>query len=419
MLKALWLMSLSLTAFSNVPHFDLDMTTSEMKEAIAKAPKRKGMEDPAPITRAIKLGERLTQWLKVENDRRGATEQLQLTSPTLRRGIPIDKPSIYSDKTVEKDLNDLLAAMPSEMKLYFDNLNSEFPATLPVTDELFLEHGRKLSRVYQSAVRFRMLEPYRYAYTVQKKKDVRGYYFLTHNNWNATRLNSSDYETAESAIQTQIKNALIGMCINDLGESFDSDETDEARCANIVSAAVTAKDLGAVYTRFIAKAKKNWDSFYNIPNHGRRRDIQWSEANNTATVPFITPDQERIKNYLQVNIEEEWKWNGWQLKLNFGSFSSGPHVRFEAGVTPHVNGLGGDEIVMDANEPIEEYGSRWTIRHEFGHVLGFPDCYHEFYDTSLQAYVNYQLDITDLMCSRAGDMRERLFLEMKRVYANE
>jgi len=89
---------------------------------------------------------------------------------------------------------------------------------------------------------------------------------------------------------------------------------------------------------------------------------------------------------------------------------------FQPGVVPHVNGLGGNEIVMDSNQPIEEYESQWTIRHEFGHVIGLPDCYHEFYDVSQQAFVNYQLDITDLMCSRAGNMNERIYNELKRVY---
>jgi len=52
---------------------------------------------------------------------------------------------------------------------------------------------------------------------------------------------------------------------------------------------------------------------------------------------------------------------------------------FEPGVTPHVNGIGGRIITMDANAPLDDYDVSWTIRHEYGHVLGFPDCYVEFY----------------------------------------
>jgi hypothetical protein len=104
--------------------------------------------------------------------------------------------------------------------------------------------------------------------------------------------------------------------------------------------------------------------------------------------------------------------------MTFGNYPNGALLKFEAGVVPHVNGLGGNEIVMDSTQPIEEYESQWTIRHEYGHVIGLPDCYHEFYDSELGAFVNYQLDVTDLMCSRAGNMKERIYKELVRVYRN-
>ncbi len=73
---------------------------------------------------------------------------------------------------------------------------------------------------------------------------------------------------------------------------------------------------------------------------------------------------------------------------------------------------------MDANQALEEYNAQWTIRHEFGHVLGLPDCYHEFYDVKLNAYVNYELDSSDIMCSRAGNFKPRIYQELKRVYSS-
>ena len=71
---------------------------------------------------------------------------------------------------------------------------------------------------------------------------------------------------------------------------------------------------------------------------------------------------------------------------------------------------------FDANTPLEEYEVQWTIRHEFGHILRLPDYYVEFYDTHEDIAINYQLDTTDLMCSRAGDFNERIYTELKRVY---
>lgn len=136
------------------------------------------------------------------------------------------------------------------------------------------------------------------------------------------------------------------------------------------------------------------------------------------SVPFLDPRIPAVTTWLTENIEDEWRWGDWKLKLEFMSEggSDMTHVRFEPGATPHVNGLAGSEITMDANRALNEYSSRWTIRHEYGHVLGFADCYLEFYDESLKAMVNYQLDLTNLMCSRKGKLQQKHYDEMKRVY---
>lgn len=71
---------------------------------------------------------------------------------------------------------------------------------------------------------------------------------------------------------------------------------------------------------------------------------------------------------------------------------------------------------MDADQPLTEYDAQWTIRHEFGHVLGLPDCYLEYYDPDKEVIVSYQIDIDDLMCSRHGHIQGHHLDELKRVY---
>jgi len=107
----------------------------------------------------------------------------------------------------------------------------------------------------------------------------------------------------------------------------------------------------------------------------------------------------------------------WQLRLDFVKVQGPrtPFVVFEPGITPHVSFPG---IYMDSNAPLTEYDVQWTIRHEFGHVLGLPDCYMEFYDTDIEAMVSYQLDVTNLMCSRRGHIQQTHYDELKRIYLN-
>ena len=81
------------------------------------------------------------------------------------------------------------------------------------------------------------------------------------------------------------------------------------------------------------------------------------------------------------------------------------------------NRVGGDTIVMNATQPLTEYDAQWTIRHEFGHVLGFVDCYVEFYESERNVIVNYQFDVENLMCSRRGHIQQRHVDELQRAYA--
>ena len=137
-----------------------------------------------------------------------------------------------------------------------------------------------------------------------------------------------------------------------------------------------------------------------------------------ATMPFKNPSDPIVRQWLIDNIEDEWRLDGWNFKLNFqtGWSWNMAEVVFEPGATPHVNGLGGNTITMDANQALQEYGTRWTIRHEFGHVLGLPDCYIEFFDTEKDVMVSYQLDLDNLMCSRRGKLQKLHYEELKRAY---
>ena len=389
------------------PHLDLEMTSEQYHQHLAGQRGHKFFKNDNPtITQAINLGNRLSSWIKLVNEQRTPENAIRLTSSANRGGgIPIDRPNSYSPETIREKLQLALNEMPQEMKTILTT-GVKLPSTLPVDDQTFITFARQIDRQYQTAARYKSIDQWRSYYIQAANRDVRGFYYLSTNKISADDLR--DVELIPENKRDAVKEALTGICFNSTSRLED--------CQKAVAGSWRENTLAEFYKKFIKDAKKNWDSFFLIPKNARRKDINW--RGNTAEVPFNTPSIPKFVPYLQENIEDEFRFGDWIMRINFGVFQNGPELVFKPNVVPHVNGLGGNQIVMDSNQPIEEYESQWTIRHEFGHVLGLPDCYHEFYDTNTNAYVNYQIDVTDLMCSRAGNMNERIYLELKQAYGN-
>lgn len=392
----------SYAALSAPVHIDLEASSEIYRNHLAKAPKSKKADDPA-IVKALAWGNRLALWLSHENSRRGADRQLRLTSQGTRRGIPIDAPSIYSQKTVAKELERLATELPATMIEVL--AGEEFPALLPLSDADFVVVARKVDRNYQTAARYKSLLPWLEHYKRAKAEDIRAYYYFKENGWTAQKFEA--FDTFSNDVKKELRFLLQELCLN-------SNET-ALSCQRSIKNAERRKQLPSLFVELFSAGQKTWSDFFVVPDYAVRQDISWNHPDR-AQIPFNTPEAERFIPYLRDNIQDEFKFNDWKLELNFGVFANGPRLKFESGTVPHVDRLGGNNIVMDSNQSIEEYESQWVIRHEFGHVLGLPDCYHEFYDQNLGAFVNYQLDTTDLMCSRAGNMNERIFLELERVY---
>ena len=154
-------------------------------------------------------------------------------------------------------------------------------------------------------------------------------------------------------------------------------------------------------SRLFANLDEFWRQQFEI-----QRPFEYGRLNSNQEMHFSVFGADLSEfSWMKSVIEEAWNKAG-SLNLRFIP-AAAPRpdalaVLWQPGAYPHVDELGGQVITMDRNLP------RWleqverTLAHEFGHILGFPDCYVEFWSESEEAFIYYTLDPENRMCSLAG-----------------
>lgn len=408
-------------AKSNLPKWDLEMTGPEYRSALNKLAKSKRQtspyrsfedEDLGPEEKAIEkylaMGQKNLAWVDLVNTQRSPENQISFSSAATQNGYPISSPRVLNFQVIVDSWAILDALLPAPLhKVIFDG--GEISANIPVSDREFIEWLIQVDRAYQLSARYKMLKPYRSELAEVAAYDVRGYLQLRDDAELDSKL--EQWESLTPRQKERYRRALVQICRN-AEESKDDCEDQFANKRD-------EKKIKDFKDSYMEAGRANYESFFKIPVS--RTDTQWLTKENQAVelqIPFADPHNPAVTDYLKFNIEDEFRWNNWALKLNFIETDSldTTHVVFVPGSTPHVNDLAGSEITMDANAPLSEYDVQWTIRHEYGHVLGFPDCYIEFYDEDEESIVSYQLDVTNLMCSRRGHFQQGHYDELERVY---
>lgn len=388
--------------FPTLPHLDPEMTGAEYRSILAK--KKIAPLSTDSLSIVLDTGKRNLDFFDYLNSLRAPADKMELWTEANTIAYPMNAPSLNNRDIIRGKYDTIMRTMPSDLNKVLAGTGS-FPNTAGIPDNEYLDWARQLDRAYQSASRWLLMEPYLALYAQRAEDDVRGYVFFRDDPSAVAKLPGFDKLPAKE--QDDFKKSLTQVCMNS--------GKDKAGCTRELQTSITAKTVANFYSKYLPSSKAKWDEFFDLG--AVRSDIRWTASTDPeAFIPFNEPATQEIHDWLRDNIQDEWKWAGWQLKLDFKTSGNNPNIVFVPGATAHVNGLGGNQVTMDANRNIQHYSQKWIIRHEFGHVLGFPDCYAEFYDDSDRVMVNYQLDITNLMCSRRGKLQEAHFLEMKKHY---
>lgn len=390
--------------FFKATHVDIGADGTAYQRLLGQNEERLSLFSMNSLQHILDMGKRNLDYLKLVNANR--TKTISLSNEATQQGFPIDAPKIYNPTMILQNYANLQRDMPKALADVVFGTGA-LPTTLAVSDEVYIEWGLKADRVYQSAARWLLMEPWLAQLKARRSEDLRGFYFMTRIPDVLVKLDNLAILPADE--QANMKTWLVMLCGNTKA-TYPS-------CTNAMNQAVATGKAKEFYQRYLPAGQKLWDEMMFIPADGQFPDVQWN-SDTDVRVPFARTSEPAVNDFLVKNLEEEWQRGAdFILKVDFNSKStSAIRITWEPGTTPHVPYLGASEIVMDGNAPLTEYDVQWTIRHEFGHNLGFPDCYVEFYDESIQAMMSYQIDITDLMCSRKGHLKDRHVEEMKKVY---
>lgn len=356
--------------------------------------------DNAIIATTIKAKEKLDELIKLFN--RNSSKQLNVYS-AINTQASLEAPLVFSPATIKSELDKLKATMsPDLRKIIFEN---GMTSLNKISENDIRSYGSKISGLYDLAIRYELLAKNKKHYIEISNKDVRGYYYLQIKKLDAQKL--KDFNSFDKKTQNEISEALLGICKND--------KVKTSSCQKEIQKAINNNSVDAVYSRYINSAIINWNSFFVIPSSAVRSDVSFRRG--VLEIPFAMPADKETQDFIRT-IESFWKTQNFEVVLDLQNKKKIPNLELKENSIAHVNKLGGNNIVMNKASNMNSKTAQYTLSHEFGHVLGLPDCYIEFYDEEKEAFVNYQLLKSDMMCSASGKLTPRIIQELEKIYGS-
>lgn len=335
-------------------------------------------------------------------------------------GYPIEAPDKYNAEIVRQRFDKIISTMPREMSSILLGAG-ELPTSLPVADDVFVKWGSAIAGSYAKTKRWLSMEPQLDWLSHLQRREVRGYHFLSRISDLIKKFGT--WSKLPEPEKVKIRDWLVGLCLNRYWESPDERYTrgigidiDKGACQTEVTEAEKANGLAATHSKYLPFGKTNYDWYFKIPKDSARSDVVWNEAHpKVMIVPFLRPKQKIHEIFIQETLESWFRYGDWRLEVAFTdqSYDGIARLEFQAGVQDRTdNGA----ILLDPSRPLTEYYTKFAVAHEFGHLLGFIDCYVEYYDKSEMVMINYQVDTTNFMCSLQGHFNKTHFDELKTRY---
>lgn len=238
--------------------------------------------------------------------------------------------------------------------------------------------------------------------TEKKKNDIRPYLNIAHHCYKKFQneiCDESEYQNMDKSTESWTRENAIELC-----NSFEKKISCQVEYLINLRNNSLSKMINRYYLRF---QEERYSALFKLRTGHQKYKCQKSNDEKTImTVKVLESSysHERLVDLLHY-VEKVWTNSQFALKIELVTSYSDDVVT----LIPTSKGI---SYVPDDNNRLVYLSSQMdnviakqVLSHEFGHVLGFPDCYIEFFDNSKKELVYYEISPknTNIMCSlKAG-----------------
>lgn len=372
------------------------------------------------LNEVLRVGARALAWVNrvQSNVPEESREQVWRRIDNVGHEPTWEQPKLYNAATLLQQYREVMNGLSPTLQ---DVLRSEveLPNEPPSGESIhsIVLAARALRSPYTTTARWKALYTYRHSLSPERR-DVRGVLSLIKyenlyrtiiQNWSQERYKSqrADVLSAVAATCPLLERTSVAACV--------------ARYRTWLADDSAGPNMDTILNEALRGGREELERRFSLQ---LRQDLLKPERSGSTTLLLPTRVADNtIFSWMREYVRRAWTGiaggdHGRSLQILLTQTNSRDSVRvdWQAGQLPHVNAVGGSRVVMDANTARWLEFTQVVIAHEFGHVIGFADCYVEFWSEPQQAFLYYAIDPSNAMCALSGAYQPRHFNDLNRVY---